>query len=307
MRHFEFEPMRRAAEQMAGRLAGLDPVARMQYAVLVSLLVHAVVLFGVTFSSPDKHNLSNFAPPLEVVLVNSKTVARPRVADAQAQAHLDGGGNTNEERRAKSPLPVLKSTPAAQEVALADRRVEQLEHEAQRLMTQVQAKTSVEAVEAKPRPQEKPLDTPSATDLLSRSREMVRLEAQIAQQVDAYQKRPKRRFIGARTQEFRFARYVEDWRMKIERLGTVNYPEAARDQRIFGNLLLTVSIKADGSLDNVEINRSSGEKILDAAAIRIVRLAAPFAPFPPDIQKDTDILSITRTWMFTRADQFMAE
>ena len=155
--------------------------------------------------------------------------------------------------------------------------------------------------------QANPAPTPSAAELLNSSREMVQLQAQINRDLDAYQKRPRRTFIGARAREFRFARYIEDWRVKIERIGTLNYPQAARDQRIFGTLQLTVSIRADGSVENVEISRPSGQSILDEAALRIVRLAAPFAAFPPDIAKDTDILSITRTWSFTRSDQFQAE
>jgi protein TonB len=96
-------------------------------------------------------------------------------------------------------------------------------------------------------------------------------------------------------EEFRFARYVEDWRAKVERIGEMNYPQAARDERKYGSLVVTVAIKADGSLEDVEIRRSSGVRILDQAAIRIVRLAAPYAPFPPEIAKDTDVLSIART------------
>ena len=97
------------------------------------------------------------------------------------------------------------------------------------------------------------------------------------------------------------------WRLKIERIGELNYPQAARDRRLYGSLVVTVSIRADGSLESVDINRSSGERILDQAAVRIVNLAAPYAPFPPDIAKDTDILSITRTWQFTREDQFLSQ
>ena len=95
---------------------------------------------------------------------------------------------------------------------------------------------------------------------MSKSLEIARLEAQISEDWDAYQKRPRRRFLGARTQEFRFARYIEDWRQKIERVGTLNYPEAARDQKIYGSLQLTVSINPDGSVETIEINRSSGHK-----------------------------------------------
>ena len=136
---------------------------------------------------------------------------------------------------------------------------------------------------------EKP-DLPTSNEMMQRTLELMRLEAQIAKDMDAYQKRPKRRFVGARAEEYRFARYVEDWRLKVEGIGNRNYPEAARAQKLYGSLLLTVSIRADGSLENVEVNRSSGQKILDAAAVKIVEMSAPFAAFPPDIRRDTDIL-----------------
>ena len=145
-------------------------------------------------------------------------------------------------------------------------------------------------------------ELPTANELMQRTLEAMRLEAQIAKDMEAYQKRPKRRFIGARAEEYRFARYVEDWRLKIERIGNLNYPEAARQQKLYGSLLLTVSIRNDGSVENVEINRTSGSRILDAAAVRIVEMSGPFAAFPPDIKRDTDILHITRTWTFTKAE-----
>jgi protein TonB len=143
--------------------------------------------------------------------------------------------------------------------------------------------------------------------MMQRTLEAMRLEAQIAKDMDAYQKRPKRRFIGARAEEYRFARYVEDWRLKVERIGNLNYPEAARVQKLYGSLLLTVSIRADGSIEGVEVNKSSGHRVLDAAAVRIVEMAAPYAAFPPDVKRDTDILHITRTWTFTKADELVAQ
>ena len=148
-----------------------------------------------------------------------------------------------------------------------------------------------------------------ATDLVQRSLEIARLEAQASRGYDAYQKPPKRKFIGARTQDYRFARYVEDWRLKVERIGNLNYPEAAKREKLYGSLQLTVGIKSDGGLESVEINRPSGKKMLDDAAVRIVKLAGQngFAPFPPDISRDIDVLHITRTWVFTRADQLASE
>ncbi|MFA6180296.1 MAG: TonB family protein, partial [Candidatus Methylopumilus sp.] len=122
-----------------------------------------------------------------------------------------------------------------------------------------------------------------------------------------YQKRPKRKSIGARTQEYRFAAYVENWRQKIEKIGSLNYPEAAKAQRLHGQLRMTVFIKSDGSIEKIEIVSSSGSRILDNAARRIVELAAPYAPFPDEIRKEVDILDVTRTWSFTEENNVTAE
>ena len=139
----------------------------------------------------------------------------------------------------------------------------------------------------------------SGKDLVRRSLEIARLEAEISRNIDDYQKMPRRKFIGARTQEFRFAQYIEDWRIKVERIGNLNYPEAARQKQIYGSVQITVSILADGAIENLEISRSSGNTVLDAAALRIVKMAAPFAPLPVDIRRDIDILGITKTMTFT--------
>ena len=130
---------------------------------------------------------------------------------------------------------------------------------------------------------------------------MARLEGEISKDVDEYNKRPRKKFIGARTEEYHFAPYLDAWREKVQRIGTLNYPEAARG-KIYGSLILTVAINADGSVGRIDINRSSGHKVLDDAARRIVQMASPYAAFPPEIRKDTDILEITRTWYFTQGN-----
>ena len=298
--------LERGMNALDRRMTALGKHGRMQVAVGLSVFFHAIIIFGVAFKLPDLANLTAQSP-LEVTLVNAKTQARPIQADALAQANLDGGGNTDAKRRARSPLPVPIESRESAELAFARKRVEQLERETKRLMTQPRAPTAVAPRVESQQPREEPPAAPSAADILTRGMEIARLEAQIAREWENYQQRPRRRFIGARTQEFRFARYIEDWRAKIERVGELNYPQAARDRRIYGRMVVTVSIKADGSLERVEINRPSGQRILDAAALRIVRLAAPFAPFPADIARDTDILSITRTWVFTRSDQLVTE
>jgi len=298
--------LERGLEALDRRMVALGKHGRMKVAVAVSLLVHLVLMFGISFKLPDLSQLA-VQQPLEVTLVNARTQTRPQKADTLAQANLDGGGNTDARRRAKSPLPVPREDKQGAELALAQKRVEQLERRAQQLMTQSKSATTVTAAPVAPQPKEEQQVAPNAAEIMSRGLEITRLEAQIARDLESYQQRPRRRFIGARAQEFRFARYIEDWRAKVERVGELNYPQAARSQGIYGSLVVTVSIKADGTLDRVEINRSSGQRILDAAALRIVQLAAPYAPFPADIARDTDIISITRTWMFTRSDQFVAE
>ena len=269
-------------------------------ALSLSVLLHLVVL-TIHFRPFDPKRLNDQGPPLEVALVNAKTVAKPSKADILAQANLDGGGNTDANRRAKTPLPVLPKNSPEQQVAVATERVEALEKQARELLTQLRSAPIAPPVPAPTDATDKP-ELPTANELMQKTLEAMRLEAQIAKDMDVYQKRPKRRFVGARAEEYRFARYVEDWRLKIERIGNLNYPEAARQQRLYGSLLLTVSIRSDGTLENVELNRTSGSRILDAAAIRIVEMSAPFAPFPADVKRDTDILHITRTWTFTKAD-----
>lgn len=300
--------LERRLHKLDRRYSGLTPRARLQVGALLSVLVHGIVILGITFKIPDPKLFKDASQPMDVVLVNAKTASKPRQADAYAQHNLDGGGNTDADRRAKSPLPVTRESKSHSEAKLAQRRVQQLEREAKQLMTQTKpAPAAVPATPVQPEREPETQPGPTAADLLQRSAEIARLEAQIARDWESYQKRPRRRFVGARTQEFRFARYVEDWRLKVERVGELNYPQAARDQRLYGSLVVTVSIKADGALEKVEINRPSGHKLLDDAALRIVKLAAPFAPFPADISKDTDILSITRTWTFTRADRLLTE
>jgi len=274
-------------------------------AIGVSVLLHLVVL-TIHFSPIVLKQINDKGPPLEVALVNAKTAAKPAKADVLAQHNLDGGGNTDADRQAKTPLPVLPKNAPDQNIAVATQKVEELEKQTRELMTQLRNAPVAQKLQAPTEARER-TDLPTANELMQKTLEAMRLEAQIAKDMDAYQKRPKRRFIGARAEEYRFARYVEDWRLKIERIGNLNYPEAARKQKLYGSLLLTVSIRADGSVEHVEISRGSGNRILDAAAVRIVNMSGPFAAFPPDIKKDTDILHITRTWTFTKADSLEAQ
>ena len=275
----------------------------MALALLASAAVHGMVL-STQFVQINPRLFEDPNLPMEVVLVNAKSLESPLNPDALAQVSLAGGGNIDEDRRLKSPLPASSETQTGSEEAALQARVASLEQRAKTLLTQLRPNGQLQErpQAAPPMPVQPAID---ASQLNLQAREMAQLQARISQQWDAYQRRPKRAFVGANVKEYVFARYVEDWVTKVERIGNVNYPEAARRQGLYGSLKLTVSIHADGRIEKVDIDRSSGSKILDTAAIRIVELAAPYARFPDDMREKADILSITRTWTFTRSDQLV--
>jgi protein TonB len=266
----------------------------------LSLLAHAVLLL-IHFEFPEVSPF-NPSPAIEVVLVNSKSASRPRKADALAQANLDGGGNTEKALRAKSNLPALPDMPSDTSLALAAQRVQQLEQEAERLMARIDPAGYASDPTTMPLKQPRRTDADKPAELRAEELRIARLEAQIAKEWQAYQELPKRKFVGARTQAVVYAEYVDAWRQRIERVGTANFPPEARERATFGTVLVTVAVKADGTVEKVEIDRSSGSRVLDAAVERIVQLASPFKPFPPDVRKEADILHITRNWSFTRTD-----
>jgi len=276
------------------------------YFLIISLFLHAL-LFLVRFADPARKAQESSPAAMQVVLVNSKSAQRPVKAEALAQANLNGGGNTDAKSVATTPFPVLKDAEPQPELKTRMQQVQALEQQQARLLTQIKSKPNLSLPAPPTQPQAEQGQTPNATALLARSLEIARLEAQIDRNHNAYQSRPKRKNIGARTEEYRFAQYVENWRQKVERVGNLNYPEEARQKKLYGGVRVTVNIMADGNLESAEIDRSSGSKILDEAALRIIRLGAPYAPLPENIRKDTDILGITRTLSFTRADQLASE
>lgn len=277
------------------------------WGIAVSLVLHAVVL-SLHFQFPEASRLLR-DKALDIILVNARSAQRPVNAQALAQAQLDGGGDTQEDRRVQTPLPPSAEQTSGDDVETLKRRTEQqiqeLEVRQQQLAAQARSKRSIAATPQVGQTQREP-QVQSGQDLAESAKAMARLEGEISKSVEEYNKRPRKRSIGVRAEEYRFARYIEDWRAKVERLGTLNYPDAARG-RLYGALVLTVRIDAEGEVRGVEINRSSGHKILDDAARRIVLMGSPYAAFPPSIRRDTDILEITRTWTFTQGDTVQAK
>jgi protein TonB len=275
----------------------------------ISFAVH-VLLLAIRFVDPEALKLPPLPQPLEVVLVNSKTKSKPVAPDVIAQANLDGGGNTDENRRAKTPLPATREPDRGEDLKRAQQRVQELEAKQRRLLEQAKAAKPTPVpppvAEAKPEPAPDPQPRQSGAELATMALAMARLEAQISKQTDEYNKRPRKAFVGARATEHRLAQYVEDWRIKVERVGNLNYPTEARG-RIYGSLQVMVAIRPDGSIDHMQVTRPSGYPILDRAAEKILNLAAPFSPFSRDILKDYNMIVITRTWTFAPGDKLFGE
>ena len=207
---------------------------------------------------------------------------------------------------APAPKPILaqEKTPTPEKVVSPPKESPTTKVEVVRAPTP--AITPPEDTETEPAPkrEQQPAPTVSAAALVSRSLEMASLNAEISQRLKAYAERPKRKWITARTRQHNYAAYMEAWRQKVERIGNLNYPDEARRRKLSGNLLLDVAINPDGSVNEINLRRSSGERVLDDAAIRIVKLGAPYARFPKSIRQEIDILHIERTWQFLAGDQF---
>ena len=304
-----------------GRAFQNSTTERFVTTLFISMVLHTFFILGTYFKAPNPAQFKSNKNGLDVVLVNSKSAERPRDPKVLAQANVDGGGNTDENRRAKSPLPTLEDkVMELEETAAQLARAAQLPtSDSKKILTAPQSSqraqvsqtdalsSSDSAAEDNVQNFLNPLQSPLINQVLQRTRQISHLEAQISKDFQAYQQRPKRKFVGASAAEYKFAGYVEDWRQRIEEVGNQNYPEAARQNSLYGSLLITVAVRLDGSLENVEIIRSSGNKVLDAAAMHIVELAAPFSAFPLGLRNEADVLHITRTWTFTKSDTLISE
>lgn len=258
-------------------------------ALIVSLVLHAMVL-AVRFVPPVPK--TTFTPPLEVILVNAQSKANPKDAKVLAQVGLDGGGQADR-GRATTTLTESDDPVNQRELKAAQERLVKLET----LMREM------EGSNLKPRDLKASANS-DANDVRKdnqsqRELEMQKLQAEISDRIREYNERPRKHFFSPKTSPYDFAIYEEGWRARVEQVGNANYPEELKG-KIYGKLRLTVYIKTDGSIDNIEIDRSSGSTVLDRAAIKLLRMSGPFAPFPSEIRQKADILAITRTWVFSR-------
>ncbi len=272
MIYHRHEPSERSGDLLAASL-------------LLAAAAHAVVILGVTFAVPDPDKTSRGLPILDITMAPDKSTPPPENPDYLANTNLDGAGDPAQQ----APQPEFIASQLPQPAAIESRPTP--------ILT-----TKESSAKEQPNAQQAPIaePTPSAAELIERSLEMVGLDNRIEQWATSDSNEPKHTFISARTREHKYANYMAAWVAKVERVGNLNYPDRARRKGVSGTLLLDVALNSDGSIQTIKLLRSSGTEVLDDAAVRIVKLAAPFAPFPPEIRKETDILHITRTWEFLK-------
>ena len=293
------------------------PTARLNFTLIFSVIIHLVLLLGVGFTvSSPPHNSP--LTSLDITLVKQQTELAPDEPDFLAQANNEGGGESD----TKAPNPSdnvaeldvenseaarVKPTPPPPQPVITPTAIKPVE-ESTKVITQAKAERQIQTTQkskATPKPiaEKTPVVRPqlTASQLIMQTRdEIKRLEQKLDRSTQKLSKRPRKRPLSSRTKQYAAAAYHEAWRKKVERLGNMNYPQQAKRQRINGNLMLSVDINPDGSVpvDGIVVSRSSGHKILDDAAIKIVRLGAPYAPIPEDVLQDYDVITIIRTWKF---------
>lgn len=262
--------------------------------LLFSLIVHAVVALGLTFEfAKPRPSL----PALDVTLVASANAEAPKKADFLAQASNAGGGDSDRAHRPSQPFssPLPKPDPGVAPRPLTPAAPERSDPSGPAVLTRAR---SDYRTPSDPEHRAQPLDAQQRAELaVDRRLEMARLVAEVRQESEAYAKRPRKKFISANTREYAYAAYMKAWVTRIERVGNLNYPDEARRRQLHGDLVLTVGLNRDGTIKSLDVIQSSGHKVLDDAAMRIVRLAAPFPPFPHRDDR-IDELYITRTWQF---------
>jgi len=274
----------------------------MAIAIGFSIIAHAFPIFGIKFVMPDPRQFLS-QQPLDIVLVNQKTKSKPSKTDVEAQADLDGGGNTDAlNHRVKSALPADSKAPSP-ELEQVEAQQKQLEDRTTQLMTQLKSSKAFQT-DSKNTPEKPDGSGKEAEERKLQELKMAGLAAQIDKQNHDYQSKPRKAFVGARAKQTSVAMYMDDWRQKIEKVGTLAYPVDPNGNKIYGQLRVTVEIAADGRLLNAEIDKSSGNPQLDKAAVRILKMSSPFKKLPPDMLdaagKPAQILVITRTWTFER-------
>ncbi|KMQ76799.1 energy transducer TonB [Marinobacter subterrani] len=282
---------------MAVQVSDFD---RFSFTLFMALAVHAIVVLGISFA-PEPPRSS--AQTMEITLSQFDDEKAPEKADFLAQTNQQGSGTKEEVQEMTTPQPAEVSQPEVAQVQPEPPARTEPQPRQQKTVVQTQSpsRQKVQQPVEQAKPVEEPLPVREKKSLMERSLEIASLEARFDAQQRAYARKPRvMRVTAASTLKSTNAWYVQNWVTKVTRVGNINYPTEARRAGIYGTLRLLVSLKKDGTIKEVAILQSSGSTVLDDAAIRIVRMAAPFAPFPEEMRQEVDELEIIRTWSFQR-------
>lgn len=268
---------------------------RLSGTMILSAIGYGVIVLGVGFTLNQQAHVS---PTLDVILSPTSSNNKPDHADFLAQANNQGGGDSELAQRPKdnqlSQIPQIN--PGEAPLQLQAQMSPPEPDAIQRTITT----TSLSTQSVKPAQEQKPNNNeplPMSNDLIEQSLALAKLANEYNQKQTLQAKKNNHKFITASTVEYTYAQYMNSWVKKVERVGNANYPEQALLNQLSGQLILTVAIKKNGSIESITIVKSSGNKVLDNAAVQIVKLAEPFAVLPKT-KEDPSILHITRTWQF---------
>lgn len=263
--------------------------------LMFALAVHALLFLGVSFGI-SLNPVPRLADTLDVVLVQWRSEEEPEKADFLAQANQQGGGETTEKSRPAEPVSGEIPTPLeGQDPVQATEQIPVQEVDVREIVA-VEAEQSPDLQQTSV--EQPDSERPDASQLMQQSMDMASLKPELSRQRQSVSKLPKREFISANTKQYEFASYMSAWVSKVERVGNLNYPSDLRRKKLHGDLVLTVGIFQNGTVESIDVRRSSGISEIDEAAIRIVQMAAPYSPLPDNITERVDILHITRTWRF---------
>lgn len=262
----------------------------------LATIFHGMVILGVTFSvSPPAD--SKTAPALDIILVQTKSPDEADNADYLAQVSQKGGGNAEQKARPREQFsaPTLSDKPGIANTNSVQQVQKQKQNEELALLTQSDAEYAV-ASDKKPVKAED--ETTVDRSNTSQSTKTARLAAEISNTLEQQASLERTKYLNSSTKAFGPAKYMRQWIDRVERVGNLNYPDQARRKKLSGTLILDVVINADGELVKTDLRQSSGHQVLDDAAKRIVKLAAPFSAFPKKLRAEADVIHITRSWEF---------
>lgn len=261
----------------------------------LATIFHGIVILGVTFSIAPPAD-SKTSPALDIILVQTQSPDEVDDAEFLAQVSQQGGGAALEKAR---PRELFSAPTLSQQSGIAqqDSQQQQRRKQAQQvaMLTQQDAEYIITSEDQSS--EEEVLDTPNNSQR-EQKQQTAKLAAEISNSIEHQASIERTRYLNSSTKEFTPAKYMREWINRVERVGNLNYPDKARREKLSGTLILDVVINADGKLIKTDLRQSSGHQILDDAARRIVKMAAPFSAFPEKLRAEADVIHITRSWEF---------